>query len=171
MTTQPSPNEITTSFRLAIVDDDPLFLDRLATTLSYRTGSRVFPVATGDELLALLEREPVDCVVLDYELENETGLAVADRLKAKFRDSPPVVMLTGSGSERTVVKAFRGGFSDYVSKRNLDTQELLRAIHSAVREACGGDRGRQGDRATQEEAEDRPGHRALCVGARARPAR
>jgi two-component system cell cycle response regulator len=37
-----------------------------------------------------------------------------------------------AGDERTAVKAFRSGISDYVSKRKLDTNELVSAIRSAV---------------------------------------
>ena len=41
-------------------------------------------------------------------------------------------MLTGEGGERTILKAFRGGFSDFVSKKNLNLEELIGAIRGAV---------------------------------------
>ena len=124
--------QLETKFRLAVVDDDPLFLDRLSTMLQHECRMFVISASDGDQLLAALEDDEVDCVVLDYDLGNETGLAVGERLKAKLRDMPPVVMLTGQGSERTAVKAFRSGFSDYVSKRNLNTGELMSAIRGAI---------------------------------------
>lgn len=135
-----------TKLRLAVVDDDPLFLERLSSMLQQECRMFVIPAHDGDQLLAALDDAEVDCVVLDYDLGNETGLAVGERLKAKLRDMPPVVMLTGQGSERTAVKAFRSGFSDYVSKRNLSTGELVSAIRGAIEK-------RRADRNASAEAE------------------
>jgi two-component system cell cycle response regulator len=41
-------------------------------------------------------------------------------------------MLTGENRDGLIVKAFRGGFSDFVSKKTLNTRELLDAIRGAV---------------------------------------
>ena len=92
----------------------------------------VVQAKNGRELFRALDAGPVDCVVLDYDLGDETGLSVGEKLRESLNDPPPVIMLTVKGSERTAVKAFRSGFSDYVSKRNLDTTELLSAIQQAV---------------------------------------
>jgi diguanylate cyclase (GGDEF)-like protein len=120
------------SLLLAVLDDDELERDYVSSVLARHGGIRVLQAANGTELLALLEEHPIDCIVLDYNLGAETGLAIGEHVKRSYRDPPPIVMLTGDGGERTAVKAFRSGFSDYVSKHNLNFTELLNAVRGAV---------------------------------------
>src|SRR5262249_27147683 len=44
----------------------------------------------------------------------------------------PILMLTVETNERTIIKAFRGGVSDYILKRDLRPDELFGAIASAL---------------------------------------
>ncbi|MEX0627859.1 MAG: response regulator, partial [Cucumibacter sp.] len=117
---------------VAVVDDDPLFLEYLVARMSGEREINLVTAKTGDELFDVLRQRPVDCLVLDYDLGEETGLALAARVKRDIPDPPPVIMATGNGSERTAIKAFRGGFSDYVAKQNLAVSELLSAVREAV---------------------------------------
>ncbi len=121
----------TTPKSLVIVDDDPIFREYLTTLLQSEAGIFAHTAGSGDELFEILEKDEVDCIVLDYDLGTETGLSVGQRVKERFADAPPIIMLTGQGSERTATKAFRIGFADYVSKRNMVTSELVAAIRSA----------------------------------------
>ena len=117
---------------VALVDDDPMVLDIVGAILSAKTKFVVFKESDGDGLLALLARERVDCIVLDYTLGGENGFAVMQRAKEQFATVPPVVMLTGNGAEATVVKAMRLGIDDYVIKRTMNPGELIAAIVRAV---------------------------------------
>lgn len=117
---------------VAVVDDDPLFLEYLVARMSGEREINLFTARTGDELFDVLRQRPVDCLVLDYDLGEETGLALAARVKRDIPDPPPVVMAASTGSERTAIKDFRGGFSDYVAKQNLAVSELLNAVREAV---------------------------------------
>jgi diguanylate cyclase (GGDEF)-like protein len=83
-------------------------------------------------MIEILDNNRVDCIILDYNLGAETGLRIGELIKNKYSDPPPIVMLTGEGGERTIIKAFRGGFSDFVSKRKLNLDELIGAIRGAV---------------------------------------
>lgn len=117
---------------VAIVDDDPLFLDHVSAILANQGGMRVTKVGTGDQLIRELDQRPIECIVLDYDLGQENGLGVADRIRIRYPTPPPIVLLTGGGGERTAIKAFRLGLSDYVTKQNLDTSELVGAIRGAI---------------------------------------
>ncbi|MCC6982813.1 MAG: diguanylate cyclase [Bauldia sp.] len=116
---------------VAVVDDDDLYRAYLSELLS-RQGIRVVQAASGAELLDELADQPFDCVILDHNLGVETGLAIGEAVRGRYLDPPPIVMLTGEGGERTAVKAFRGGFSDYLSKKNLNPTELVNAVRGAV---------------------------------------
>jgi len=118
--------------RVAVIDDDPLFLDYVSELLGHQGGMRVTKATDGDQLFKELDKGYVECVLVDYNLGNENGFDVAERIKQRYDVPPPMVLLTGRGGERTVVKSFRLGLSDYVSKRNLNTSELVGAIRGAV---------------------------------------
>jgi diguanylate cyclase (GGDEF)-like protein len=129
---------------LALVDDDNIYRDYMSQILIHQYGCRVFDASNSEEMLSLLSNNPIDCIILDYNMGVESGLAIGELIKKKFSDPPPIIMLTGEAKERTIVKAFRGGFSDFLSKRGLNFNELTEAVGGAV------DR-KQIDRAEKEE--------------------
>lgn len=118
--------------RVAIVDDDPIFAEHISSLLRQHAGMNAVTASNGSQLFKRLDETDVECIVLDYELQGETGLSLGHAIRNKFENPPPIVMLTGAGSERTAAKAFRMGFADYVPKRNLHAEELVWAIKTAI---------------------------------------
>ena len=112
---------------VCVVDDDDIYRQYLATLLK-SNALQVVEARNGDELLRVLGERPVDCILLDYSLEHESGLTVYDAVRERMAKAPPVVMLTANENERTIIKAFRTGVSDYVMKRGMRPAELLQAI-------------------------------------------
>ena len=96
------------------VDDDPV-LRRLAERELKRRGWTVSGVGSGDEALALLSRQSVDVVALDYYMPGEDGLAVLSRIR-QLPEPPPVVFVTGTDDSRVAVAALTGGAANYVIK-------------------------------------------------------
>jgi PAS domain S-box-containing protein len=83
--------------------------------------------------LALCKREPVDCILVDYALPGLNGLDFLRRLESEEgQPRPPVVMVTGRGSERIAVQALKAGASDYLVKAEVTPENLYRAIRNAV---------------------------------------
>ena len=116
---------------VCVVDDDDIYRQYIVALLAEQKVN-VIAVSDGDQLIDLLGRRSVDCILLDYGLASESGLTLHAQLRERFRDIPPVVMLTVEDSQRTIIKAFRTGVSDYVLKRGLRSDELISAIRTSV---------------------------------------
>ena len=117
---------------VAVVDDDPIFLDMICATLEKTSNFVLFPTSSGDGLLDVLSREQIDCVVLDYELDRETGLSIKRLLDETIVEPPPSVMLTGDGRESTAIRAFRMGVDDYLPKNGLRPEFIVASVIKAV---------------------------------------
>lgn len=117
--------------RICVVDDDPQYCELLSVLLG-GLGARVSEVGSGPQLLDLLKRETFDCVLLDNCLQTESGLGVLASVLAQLERAPPVVMITGTENQRTIIKAFRCGVSDYVLKRDMQPEELVTVLHRAI---------------------------------------
>lgn len=116
-----------------IVDDDLIFRDNMARlfhVLRRECPCRVIPAGDGEEALRILDREPIDCVFLDYLMSGGTGLEWLPRIVARFPDIP-VIMVTGMGSEQVAVDAMKRGAMDYLVKGQLSREMLHRTFLNA----------------------------------------
>jgi signal transduction histidine kinase/DNA-binding response OmpR family regulator len=80
-----------------------------------RYGHRVHAAASGEEALDRLQDTRYDLVLLDYNLPGMNGLEALRAIVAR-RQELPVILVTGSGSERIAVEAMKAGATDYVMK-------------------------------------------------------
>ena len=114
------------------VDDDPDLRSIVAQYLS-RNQMRVTTAASGTELDEVLQREIVDCLVLDVNLPGEDGFAIARRVREQ--SNLPIVMLTGRCEEADRVMGLElGGADDYLTKP-FSSRELLARIRALLRRA------------------------------------
>lgn len=74
-----------------------------------------------------------DVLLLDYVLGTADGLDWLKRLKRRA-DCPPVIFLTGAGSESVAVKALKSGAFDYLRKHDLSKARLIEAVRAALDE-------------------------------------
>ncbi len=113
---------------LLLVDDDEVFLRRLARAME----KRGFDVATAQSV-AQGKRLAVDGMpayaVVDLRLEDGNGLDVVEALRARRPDSR-IVVLTGYGAIATAVAAVKIGATDYLSKP-ADADDVVRALLSS----------------------------------------
>jgi two-component system response regulator AtoC len=120
---------------LAIVDDDPQFVEYMSTLLRSR-GYVVQTFNSGPALLRALNTDtPPQVVLLDVLMPELDGL---ETLKALRTSHPavPVIMLSGRQTPATIVDAVRLGAADYVVKpddpEGLGEAALEAAVRSAV---------------------------------------
>jgi diguanylate cyclase (GGDEF)-like protein/PAS domain S-box-containing protein len=81
-----------------------------------QSGCQLRHAETAEEGLSLYDRERPDCVLLDYNLPDCTGLDVVAVLLERDDPLVPVIMLTGSGHEAVAVEALKLGVRDYLVK-------------------------------------------------------
>ena len=120
------------NLNIAIVEDDVVFRGLVSSLLTRDTLFQVFEAASGEALDRILSEAAIDCILLDYNLGNDNGFAIKERIERQHRSVPPIIMLTGDGRESTVIKALRMGMDDYLPKRDLKAITLLSAITRAV---------------------------------------
>src|ERR687887_521589 len=114
--------------RILIIDDEAAIRDSLKMTLEYE-GYDFIGAATGQEGLALAEREAPDLVLLDIKMPGMDGMDVLSRLRS-MNESLPVVMISGHGTTTTAVEAIKKGAVDFLDKPFESTDRLLVTINN-----------------------------------------
>jgi PAS domain S-box-containing protein len=87
-----------------------------------------------DEGVAGLLSGTYDLFLVDYFLEDRTGLELLERARER-RIRTPIVMLTGKGSRSVDLDAMRAGAVDYLVKGSIDPEILERTIRYALARA------------------------------------
>lgn len=108
--------------RVLIVEDDATLRSALCDTIEFG-GYEVANACNGKEALALMDREAVDIVVSDVQMDEMDG---TELLQAVRRRNPqlPFVMMTAHGSVQHAVQSMRDGATDYLQKP-FEAQVLL----------------------------------------------
>src|SRR5690242_15132688 len=100
--------------RILVIDDESAIRDSLRMTLEYE-GYDFLGAATGQEGLALAEREAPDLVLLDVKMPGMDGIDVLERLRA-MNEALPVIVVSGHGTISTAVEATKKGAFDFIEK-------------------------------------------------------
>ena len=114
MTETVSGDGVTDDRSLLIVDDDPPFLNRLATAME-RCG---FLITVDDSVASGIDGATAHAprfAVLDLRLGDGSGLDIVPALR-KVRPGLRIVMLTGYGNTATAVAVIKAGAVDYLAK-------------------------------------------------------
>lgn len=112
--------------RMLVVDDDPIFRERLAKALEFR-GIRGFTAANVEEGLSIAREVRPHRAVVDLRMPGGSGLVLVRELVALDKDIQ-VLVLTGYGSIATAVEALKLGAIDYMTKP-ADAEQILAAFH------------------------------------------
>ena len=116
------------NIRVLLVDDEEDFRKTLARRLTKR-GILPEQAGSGQECLSVLERNPVDVVVLDVKMPGMNGLEVLNLIKKQHPKSE-VIFLTGHASTQDGVEGIKSGAFDYLSKP-IEFDHLLGKISQA----------------------------------------
>ena len=116
---------------ILLVEDDKGIVENLTEFLQ-KEGFTITSVDGQEKALALLETSAsdYDLMLLDVSLAEGNGFAVCRAVKANT--SLPVIFLTASGDEYSVVTGLDLGADDYIAKP-FRPRELVSRIHNILR--------------------------------------
>jgi DNA-binding NtrC family response regulator len=115
--------------RILVIDDESAIRDSLRMTLEYE-GYDFLGAATGQEGLALAEREAPDLVLLDVKMPGMDGIDVLERLR-NLNDQLPIVVISGHGTISTAVEATKKGAWDFIEKP-FASERILVSLRNAL---------------------------------------
>ena len=120
------------SFRVYLVDDEQLALDRMIRLLEQAGGVTVAGGATDPEIaIEFLNRETVDALFLDIQMPGVNGF----ELLARLNEQPMVIFTTAY--DQYALKAFEVNSIDFLLKP-VDPEQLSRALAKLERLRGGG---------------------------------
>lgn len=119
--------------RIFLVEDDKVIAKNLILLLRSE-GFNVIHVATQGEVLAALAGNKFDLALIDISLPDGNGFTVCTQVKET--QNIPVIFLTASGDEASVVTGLNIGADDYITKP-FRPRELIARIEAALRKSGG----------------------------------
>ncbi|GMQ79576.1 MAG: response regulator [Anaerolineae bacterium] len=118
--------------RILIVDDDPILVKLLETTMS-RAGYTTLSAKDGKTGLRIAKSEQPDLIILDVMMPGMDGFEVARQIRRSTTTSQiMILMLTASSDANNKVQAFSIGVDDYLTKP-FEISELVTRVSTLLR--------------------------------------
>ena len=122
--------------RIAIVDDDKSVRKALFRLLS-GASFEVKTFASGPEFLEEFDSFQPDCIILDLQMPDMTGLDI-QRHMARIRTAIPIIVITGHDSPSARSDSLALGAKEYLAKPvdgDLLISSILKSLGAEPREA------------------------------------
>jgi len=116
-------------YKICIIEDDESIAKSLSAFLT-EEGFSCFHAGGQTEALALLAQGMFDLVLLDVSLKDGNGFVVCSAIKQRY--DAPVIFLTASDDEYSVVTGLELGADDYIIKP-FRPRELVSRIRTVLR--------------------------------------
>lgn len=120
------------STRILVVDDEVLIIKILRTCLE-NEGFETLTATNGLEAIRIIEREPLDLVILDILMPEMDGFEVLQRVREWSQ--VPIIMLSALEHEEDKVKCLNLGADDYIAKP-FGTKEIVARVRAVLRRAA-----------------------------------
>jgi two-component system response regulator FlrC len=111
--------------RVLVVEDDAALREALCDTLEYG-GYAALSACNGVEALRTLEKEAVDLVISDVQMDEMDGHTLLREVRSS-RPQLPFVLVTAHGSVEKAIEAIRAGATDYLLKP-FEAEVLLEMV-------------------------------------------
>jgi two-component system, sensor histidine kinase and response regulator len=116
--------------KVLIVDDEPA---NVALARAYLDSTyELLEASDGPSALAILNREPVDLVLLDVMMPEMSGFEVCKRIKQGREQYLPVILLTALDRQEQRNVGLEAGADDFMSKP-VDRRELVLRVERLIK--------------------------------------
>lgn len=128
----------TSSVKILLIEDnlaEARFLQEILPQTNLRQFSLIHVKRLGEALTELSKGKgmscPYDAILLDLTLPDSQGLASLPTL-LNYAPSIPIVVLTNTNDDELAIEAVRQGAQDYLVKRQVNTEVLVRSLCYAI---------------------------------------
>jgi len=103
---------------ILIVDDSQIMRNTMKSVFAkMRIACEVVEANDGAEALAQLAQEPVELVLLDWNMPKLSGLDFLKQVRSEEKyKSLPIIMVTSKTARANVIEAIQNGATDYITK-------------------------------------------------------
>jgi two-component system cell cycle response regulator DivK len=116
--------------KILIVEDSPDNMKLFRTLLTLK-GYDVAGLAGGDGLLATIEQDSPDLVLMDIQLPGKDGFALLREIRASPFGTVRVIALTAHAMTGDRERALQAGFDGYITKP-IDVRGFPDQVHRAL---------------------------------------
>jgi DNA-binding response OmpR family regulator len=110
---------------ILLVEDSNFMATKVVETLESAHEFVISTVSTAVEARNALQNGSYDCVISNYELPDESGVELAESLRADdSTPSVPLIILTGRSLEPIAKDAIEAGVTEFVYKGDQATGEM-----------------------------------------------
>ena len=144
-----------------LVEDDKAYAETVARILE-RFGLDFESVSDGEKAVRFLKSQPVDLVILDWQLPGMSGFEVLHWIRTKVGPEPAVLFLSARVLEVDIVLALEAGADDYIVKP-FRLAELAARVNVLLRRSRKTKSGNESDVIAIGDYELSPRHRTVML--------
>jgi PAS domain S-box-containing protein len=123
-----------TCLKVLLVEDNPYEAELIEDLLLGISNKQQISLTIAERLseaLLRLNRENFDIILLDLSLPDSQGIETVARVQ-EYGVNVPIVVLTGQNDEELALRLISVGVQDYLIKRKIDGELLIRSLYYAV---------------------------------------
>jgi two-component system, sensor histidine kinase and response regulator len=117
--------------------EDDLSYQKIVTTVLASSNNPLFEVHTAEELRAainVLSEQEFDLLIADLNVPDSSGLETFFALRAEAPEVP-IMVLSAHEEDAIAIEAVQNGAQDYLNKRKVTPQALIRSVRYSVERA------------------------------------
>ncbi len=129
--------EIPSKINLLVVDNEEFTRQYWIKQLTSKNPDlfTIYEAQDAKSTFAILDKNPIDCVLLDLHLPGPSGIEISEKIKTDEKQKyTGIVMLTSNEDLDMVVKALKTGVNDYIIKEHATVDIVRKSIQSAIKE-------------------------------------